>query len=123
MIRQLIEAFTRELRWLRLANALSKSADAAFARDTALLETVQRRRVTVPTECPLPDCSTCQPSAPPLDVVAYEERSRDIAYAVGWLLEQWPDAWYFYDGDKLLFDIAADLIDLKLRVRAGSIAR
>jgi hypothetical protein len=79
MIRQLIEAFARELRWLRLANALAKSDDAAYAADTALLEVVQRRRVTVPADCPLPGCSTC----PSLDVVAEEQRAAETNHASG----------------------------------------
>jgi hypothetical protein len=122
ILRRLIESFARELRWLRLASALSKADDAAFDRDTALLEAtrfVRRIPVTVPpSECPLADCSTCVPSAPPLDVVAEMERTRELAHASAWLIEHYPECWYFEDSDKLR-TCAEVLVALRTDLAAG----
>lgn len=72
--------------------------------------------------CQLPDCSTCRP-APVLDVVAEERRARDLAYTKGWLIEHYPDCWYFEGPDlrdERRFDaFATGILDLRLRVWDG----
>lgn len=122
MLRRLIESFAREIRMMRLAGALAKSDDAAFARDTAMLEAVRRQRVAE-VVCPLGDCNSCRPEPLPLDLVAEEERSLELSHAVGWLIEHWPDVWYFDTGGKPLRDVAGDLIDLRARVESGRCSR
>jgi hypothetical protein len=122
MIRQLIEAFARELRMLRLANALSKTVSAAYARETALLESVQRRRVTVPADCPLTDCQTCRTDPQPLDVVAEEQRAGETHHAIWWLISAYPDVWYFAKPETVQA-VAARLVRLRAAIQAGRIAR
>jgi hypothetical protein len=118
MIRQLIEAFAFEIRMLKLGHALSKTDDAAYAMDTALLESVQRRRVTVPADCPLPDCLTC----PSLDVVDEEQRAAETNHAVWWLISAYPDAWYFAKPDTVQA-VAARLVRLRAAIKAGRATR
>jgi hypothetical protein len=118
MIRQLIEAFAREIRMLKLGRAALKTDAAAYARDTALLESVQRRRVTVPADCPLPECSTC----PSLDVVAEEQRAAETNYAVWWLISAYPDVWYFARPDTVQ-NVAARLVRLRGAIKDGRVTR
>jgi hypothetical protein len=120
MIRQLIEAFAFELRMLLQANALSKTDAAAYARDTALLESVQRRRVTVPAVdvCVLPDCSTC----PSLEVAPEEQRAAEANYAVWWLISAYPDVWYFAKPETVQA-VAARLVRLRAAINAGRVTR
>jgi hypothetical protein len=118
MIRQLIEAFAFEIRMLKLGYALSKTDDAAYARDTALLESVQRRRVTAPADCPLPECSTC----PSLDVVADEQRAAETHHAIWWLISAYPDVWYFAKPETVQA-VAARLVRLRAAINAGRVTR
>jgi hypothetical protein len=118
MIRQLIEAFAFEIRMLKLGHALSKTDDAASARDTALLESVQRRRVTVPADCPLPDCSAC----PSLDVAAEEQRAREIAALAYRLRTEFPEMWNDTPWPELE-QIAAWILAIRADVAAGKWGR
>lgn len=125
MIRQLIEAFARELRMLRMVNALSKTddaADAADAADTALLERVQRRRATVPADCPWPDCRSCRCEATPLALVAEEQRAAETNYAVWWLISAYPDVWYFAKPETVQ-RVASRLVRLRAAIQAGRVTR
>jgi hypothetical protein len=118
MIRQLIEAFARELRMLRLGQRAARPTTRRTPADTALLESVQRRRVTVPADCPLPECSTC----PSLDVVAEEQRAAETNHAVWWLISAYPDVWYFARPDTVQA-VAARLVRLRAAINAGRVTR
>lgn len=76
-------------------------------------------------DCPLPDCSTCIPTAPPLDVVAEEQRcqeiEREVGYVFWWLLDLFPEVWT----DRKLIDrmlVAEKLARLRVRARAERMA-
>jgi hypothetical protein len=68
--------------------------------------------------CPMPDCTTCRPEPEPLDIVAAQQRVRDLAYVAAWLIEHWPEAWYSsVTADLTKF--AAGILEIKLRRAAG----
>lgn len=101
MIRELIEAFAFEIR---------------------MLKSVQRRRVTVPADCPLTDCQTCRTDPQPPDVVAEEQRAGETSHAIWWLISAYPDVWYFARPDTVQ-NVAARLVRLRAAIKDGRIAR
>lgn len=101
----------------RLVQALAAMFEPPKPAPEPLPHLLRRIPVTS-SDCPLPDCSTCASSAPPLDVVVDRQRASDLAYTTGWLVERWPDCWYYEDADKLT-TFAAGILDLKMAVLAG----
>jgi hypothetical protein len=68
--------------------------------------------------CPLSNCTTCRPEPASLDAEAEQQRALDLAYTIAWMIERYPEVWYFSDGDKLRL-FARGVLSLKLDVLAG----
>lgn len=75
-------------------------------------------------ECPLSDCTTCRPDPQPFDAGAEIQRAIDgeINAVTWWMIQEWPDAWYREDPEKVR-RVAARLVDLRIRVEDGMVAR
>lgn len=91
-------------------------------RKTVQRRSQERRPSGDRAVCALGDCSTCQPSAPPLDVVAEEQRAAETNYAVWWLISAYPDVWYFAKPETVQA-VAARLVRLRTAINARRIAR